>query len=98
MKVSMKKTLKRVGALAAGILLLAGPCATVSAETGYTYNYDYWGDVQYSPDAYRVVGVYTAVEMGLEMGTLFGGTSYVQQPDCGAAPDRRRKTGSEQDY
>ncbi len=66
MKVSMKKTLKRVGALAAGILLLAGPCATVSAETGYTYNYDYWGDVQYSPDAYRVVGVYTAVEMGLE--------------------------------
>ena len=36
------------------------------AADGYTYNYDWWGDVQYSPDAYNVVGVYTSVELGLD--------------------------------
>ncbi len=35
---------------------------------GYTYNYDYWGDIQYCPNAYDVAGVYTAVDIGLEDG------------------------------
>lgn len=35
---------------------------------GYTYNYDYWGDIQYCPDAYDVAGVFTAVDIGLEDG------------------------------
>ncbi len=64
----MRKMLKRFGALAVSLLLMAGCCMTAQAEEGYTYNYDYWGDIQYSPDAYSVVGVYTAVEMGLEKG------------------------------
>ena len=40
---------------------------TAEAEVGYTYNYDYWDDIQYSPDAYSVVGVYTATELGLDL-------------------------------
>lgn len=35
---------------------------------GYTYNYDWWGDIQYCPNAYDVVGVFTAVDIGLEDG------------------------------
>lgn len=39
---------------------------TAYAEEGYTYNYDWWEEVQYSPDAYEVVGVYTAAALGLD--------------------------------
>ena len=39
---------------------------TVLAEEGYTYNYDWFEDVQYSPDAYRTVGSFAAAELGLE--------------------------------
>lgn len=35
-------------------------------STSYTYNYDYWGDVQMTPDAYRVSDVLDAVSLGLE--------------------------------
>lgn len=35
---------------------------------GYTYNYDFWEDIQYCPDAYDVVGVFTAVDIGLTDG------------------------------
>lgn len=35
-------------------------------RNGYTYNYDYWEEIQYSPDAYSTVGVYTAAELGLD--------------------------------
>ncbi len=37
-------------------------------EKGYTYNYDYWGDIQHCPDAYNPIGVYTAADIGLEGG------------------------------
>ncbi|MBQ7359089.1 MAG: hypothetical protein IJW63_03220 [Lachnospiraceae bacterium] len=62
----MKKTLKRLSALLLSVLMLVGSFMTASAEEGYTYNYDWWGDVQYSPDAYRTVGVYTATDLGLD--------------------------------
>lgn len=75
----MKKTLKRIGALAVSVLLMAGHCMTAHAEEGYTYNYDWWGDVQYSPDAYSVVGVYTAAEMGLEKGFSSPGGLFVYE-------------------
>ena len=42
--------------------------ADEGVEKGYTYTYDYWGEVQYSPDAYSVVGVYTAGQLGIEGG------------------------------
>ena len=32
----------------------------------YTYNYDYWGDVRESPDAYRVTDVIYSGDMGLD--------------------------------
>ncbi len=35
-------------------------------STSYTYNYDYWGDVQMSPDAYRVTQVIDSVSLGLD--------------------------------
>lgn len=62
----MKKTLKRMAALALSVMTLAGSNLVVHADTGYTYGYDWWGDVQYSPDAYKTVAVYTAVELGLD--------------------------------
>ena len=64
----MKRLAKRIGALAAACLmvLMSAPVTTQAAEIGYTYTFDYWGDVQYSPDAYEVAGVFTTVELGLE--------------------------------
>lgn len=59
---------KTIGALVLSAMVFAGSFMTASAQEGYTYNYDYWGDVQYSPDAYNVAGVFTAGDMGLEDG------------------------------
>jgi len=36
--------------------------------TSYTYNYDYWGDLRESPDAYRVDQVIYSADLGLETG------------------------------
>ncbi|MCQ2457835.1 MAG: hypothetical protein MJ142_03765 [Clostridia bacterium] len=36
-------------------------------STSYTYGYDYWGDVQASPDAYRVSEVIDSVHLGLDL-------------------------------
>ena len=35
-------------------------------STSYTYGYDYWGDVQESPDAYRIRTVIDSVSLGLD--------------------------------
>ena len=48
------------------MVLMAVPVQAQAAEIGYTYTFDYWGDVQYSPDAYEVAGTYTTAELGLE--------------------------------
>lgn len=44
--------------------------AALAAEDGfngcYTYNYDYWGEIIQSPDAYRVDTVLYSAELGLE--------------------------------
>ncbi len=46
------------------------PLAAMAIEDGYsstyTYNYDYWGDVRESPDAYRVDQVLYSQTLGLE--------------------------------
>ena len=66
----MKRIVKKIGALAACLMILVSMPGTATvanaAEIGYTYTFDYWGDVQYSPDAYEVVGVYSAAELGLD--------------------------------
>ena len=44
----MKKTLSRIGAIALSVLILTGSSLSADAkERSYTYNYDYWGDVQF---------------------------------------------------
>lgn len=67
----MKKMMKRIGAFALGgvmaALTIIGSPATASAhEDNYTYNYDYWGDVQDSPDFYTVADTYTSEKLQLE--------------------------------
>ena len=68
----MKKTISFLLAL---LLLIpaAGAFADDSASlkedgfsTSYTYNYDYWGDVQMSPDPYRVETIIDSMTLGLE--------------------------------
>ena len=63
----MKRIVKRLSALLLGAVVMVGSSSmVVKAEKGYTYNYDWWEDVQYSPDMYEVVGVVTAPDMGVE--------------------------------
>lgn len=64
----MKKTITRVGAVLLSVIILAcSPVyASASNDRSYSYNYDYWGDVQDSPDLYSVCKVFTSSELGLE--------------------------------
>lgn len=68
MRWRMKKIIKSIGTLALTAMVFATSSLSVlaSGET-YTYNYDYWGDVQNSPDAYTVTNVYTASSFGLDI-------------------------------
>lgn len=62
------KMVKRISALVLSAFVLAGsPMAVCAMERSYTYNYDWWGDVQDSPDAYTVCGVYTSSDFGLDV-------------------------------
>lgn len=59
--------MKRLSALLLGAVLVTSLSPMVAkADKGYTYTYDWWEDVQYSPDMYEVVGVVTAPDMGVE--------------------------------
>ena len=49
--------------------------------TSYTYNYDFWGDVQESPDAYRVAGVINSVSLGLESAMRRPQSLFVREND-----------------
>lgn len=67
----MKMMMRRIGAFALGGVMAAltfvGSPVTASAhEDNYTYNYDYWGDVQDSPDFYTVADTYTSEKLHLE--------------------------------
>ena len=63
------KALKRTLVLLS-ILALLLPAAAMAIEDGYstsyTYTYDYWGDSQDSPDAYRVETVIDSITLGLD--------------------------------
>ena len=61
-----KNIIKRLSAFLAGAVILGCSTLTAQAEEKYTYCYDYWGEVQDSPDAYEVVGVYTSADLGLD--------------------------------
>ena len=69
---AMMKVLAVLSCLA--LLMTAVPAAADDSfnlerdgfSTSYTYNYDYWGDAQASPDAYRVSKVIDSVSLGLD--------------------------------
>jgi len=64
----MMKTIRRfVLALCSLIFLLPAMAgADDGFSTSYTYTYDYWEDVQESPDAYRVATVIDSMSLGLD--------------------------------
>lgn len=63
----MKRIFKGIAALSLAAVVFAGTAMPASAmENSYTYNYDYWGDVQDCPDFYTVRKVYTTAELGLD--------------------------------
>lgn len=65
----MKRLMKRIGALALCTVVFAGSTmVTCARDRSYTYNYDFWGDVQDSPDFYTVGEVFTSRDFGLETG------------------------------
>ncbi len=70
------RTAKRVLAMLCGLILLLMTGAASADDsnnlnhdgfsTSYTYGYDYWEDVQESPDAYRVKTVIDSITLGLD--------------------------------
>jgi len=52
------------------VWIALGPAGALAIEDGYTstytYNYDYWGEVRESPDAYRVNRVIYSTTLGLD--------------------------------
>lgn len=68
MKKPFTLQIKRIGAVlaAATIGILSIPMRADAVEhRSYTYIYDYWGDVQDTPDVYEVYKVFTSSELGL---------------------------------
>ncbi|MBR4083858.1 MAG: hypothetical protein IKK33_06195 [Lachnospiraceae bacterium] len=63
----MKKIITGIAAFALAAMVFAESTLPAFAmNKSYTYNYDYWGDVQNSPDFYSVQNVYTTTELGLD--------------------------------
>ena len=62
--------MKRRTALFLALLLFLAAVSSAAADDGfstsYTYTYDYWEDVQESPDAYRVATVVDSMSLGLD--------------------------------
>ena len=62
----MKKTILCRFAAVLMFFIISIQGISAFADTGYTYNYDFWSEVQYSPDAYAVKETLTYVELGLD--------------------------------
>ena len=63
----MKRIITGIAAFALAVMVFAESTLPAFAmNKSYTYNYDYWGDVQNSPDFYSVQEVYTATELELD--------------------------------
>lgn len=63
------KALKKLLVLICGLMVLLstfGASADDGFSTSYTYGYDYWEDVQESPDAYKVKTVIDSETLGLD--------------------------------
>ena len=79
----MKRRWKNLIAAAVGMCFILcipqNAMADDGSQRGYTYNYDYWEDVQYSPDAYTTAGIYTSIELGLDQGFSSAEGMYVSE-------------------
>ena len=63
----MKKKLTRIAAFMLAAVMFAGTSiSTYAMDRSYTYNYDWWGDVQDSPDFYTVCKVFNTADLGLD--------------------------------
>ena len=67
-------------------LLMLAPCVSAFAaddgfHTSYTYNYDYWGDVRESPDAYTVETMIYSSTLGLEVTMKKPQSLYIRNQD-----------------
>mgnify|MGYP002622692678 CR=1 FL=1 len=65
----IRSFIPRIATMAGAALLAVMIPMTSHASThehGYTYNYDFWEDVQDSPDFYSPSKVFTSVDLGLE--------------------------------
>lgn len=75
----------RLMALLMILMLLAGMTSAFAADDGYpssyTYNYDYWGDVRESPDAYRMDQVIHSSALELEVAMKRPQSLFVQGQD-----------------
>ena len=83
----MKKKIYSLFALTMLLVLLTGQML-VQADTGYTYNYDFWDETQYSPDSYAVKTTLSYLELGLDKrlsnaSSLFVHDNYIYVCDAG---------------
>ena len=67
----MKKRIMKIARILTAAAVIAGVglsdfAAVKAGEDNYTYTYDYWGDVQDSPDAYTVAQVFDYNALGLD--------------------------------
>lgn len=65
----MKNAILRLSALLTAVCLIAGIPLAYAADGydyAYTYTYDFWEDMRYSPDAYRVKAFLTSASLNLE--------------------------------
>ena len=83
----LRKTVKRMIRLLAmlTVFTLALPLACALADDGvsstYTYNYNYWGGLRESPDAYRVEQSIYSATLGLETPMRRPQSLYVYEND-----------------
>lgn len=72
----------RAAALVVLCLLMAFAAQPAAAQVGYEYQYsytfDYWGDLRYAPDAYRVKTVMNSSSLGLDKAMLVPGSLFVK--------------------
>ena len=79
------KGMKRLLTLIMTIFMLASMNTALAVDDGYpstyTYNYDYWGDIRESSDAYRVADVIYSGELGLDVPMRKPQSLYVRNND-----------------
>lgn len=66
-KLHAKNFIRGLCGIVASACVLVGSSVAAHAEGNYTYSYDFWKEVQDSPDAYDVVGVYTYMDLGMDL-------------------------------